>query len=236
MKAAGRQRAGGNRRSVETSTAKPPSARSTAMNMPCDEPPPLAQAAPAAEPPAPPPQGRLGPPGPPGFFADAGCLSGCERWRPPPARWLAPSGRAPTAAAAAASSMGSGGPGPSPQGAIPLPDSEDASPSREIAMSGEGGAIGEVAKIVGGASGEPTTGGASAAGATELLGGVSIGTLPELGSGVMAATGSATGDWGTLADTGTSGAASAALGGAASGVSAGSSDVVPVPPPVGASG
>src|SRR4051794_40352780 len=155
MKAAGRQRAGGNRRSVETSTAKPPSARSIAMNMPSDEPPPLAQAAPAADPPAPPPQGRLGPPGPPGFFADAGSLSDCERWRPPPARWFAPSGRAPTAAAAAASSMGSGGPVPSPKGLVAWPDSAEASPRREIALSGEGGELGAGGQSVGGARGGP---------------------------------------------------------------------------------
>src|SRR5689334_3656533 len=96
------------------------------------------------------------------------------------------------------------------------PDNAAGSPNSVIGLSGLGGAVGLVGKIMGGPTGWLSPAGASAAGDTELLGGVSIGTMAELGSGVIAATGAATGDCVPPTVT-VAGVSVAALGGAASG-------------------
>jgi hypothetical protein len=102
------------------------------------------------------------------------------------------------------------------KGATEWPESAVGAARSGIALSGVGGAVGDVGRIVGGPSGEAIAGGASADGATELLGGVSIGTVPEEGSGVIEVTGLVTGVPGAPAVTGTVGT-SVTLGGAASG-------------------
>src|SRR5689334_8078946 len=219
MNAAGLQWAAGRRMSVERRTESLPSVSSMARKTPCDDPEALEQAALTAEPPAPPPQGRPGAPGGTGFWTDAGRSGASERGCPAPTCvTAAPSATVPDSSTTCSTEPG--GPSESVKGTIEWPDSAVGAARSGIALSGVGGAVGDVGRIVGGPSGEAIIGGASAAGEMELLGGVSIGTVPEEGSGVIEVTGLVTGVVGPPPVTGTAGA-SVTLGGAASGLAVG---------------
>src|SRR5262249_39291940 len=114
-------------------------------------------------------------------------------------------------------SSGSAGPSGASRGpTIGCPANPVGPSSSAIGLSGLGAAIGDGGKIMGGPTGWLIAGGASAAGVAGVLaGGVSIGTVSKVESGVAWVTGSAAGVCVTPTVTGSG--ASATLGGAASG-------------------